>query len=431
MKGSTSTRTVDADHTYGSNGTSTIYPGSFDVWAWTVGRAAGEILYMGDANDGIKIKKATTSTEATGIGWKEQNANSLYWGYDKAGEVTYWPAEKLRFFAVAPAFGWTKGCTATTPAADPITKNPKFGEATGGYFDCKVTDDNMDDVLVGLIDQKATIGTSTSYNVNLQFKHALAKVNFLGKLDPNVNTNLRLQIYSIEVCNILSEGTCFIPSQAWDTSTIPVYTGAATVYNDYSSGAIQWGNLSGTTFTANVNSGTDHTNHLKTWASYQLSGSKNIGYKDIGTADPYTTEWKETVNGVADVKFYNEVNFGSIVVIPQYITSWKNKAMSGTETAAAAAANAATSVGTYIHIQYTLVSQNDVKILDGTGENKVDAYVPLPADIAWQPGYSYTYTLLFGLGNKADGTTLGAPITFSVDITSWSNQTATNINLAN
>ena len=423
LKGATSTtRIVDSDHSYSS---SSKLPNSFDVWAYTFRSSGSQILYMGadgENADGIMIKKATQAG-VNELGW--YGSSDVYWGYDQQGEVTYWPAEPLKFYAIAPAFTTTMQRVPVTPTIS----NPRFSSA-GGYFDCKITDGNMDDILVGMKEQEAVIGSEASYNVQFSFRHALAKVKFKGKLNSNVNRALRIQISTIEICNILSEGTCFVDSASWKSKSGFAPKSAS----DYSSGAIQWGKYESSTFTANVNSETDHTNHVKTWATYQLAGSKNIGFKST-SSNPNVSEssFTETVNGDS-VTFNSEVVFDSIVVVPQYITNWKNKDLAGTETvqnAVKAEAGATSSVGTYIHIQYKLVSQNDVKILDGTS-TLVDAYVPLPTSLAWQPGYSYTYTLLFGLGNKADGTSLGAPITFSVGVGTWTDSTSTsNINLAN
>jgi len=372
-------------------------PPSFDVWAYTTKAGGTTDLYMGTQADGIKIKRAESYT-ATDKGWSGKIADSYYWGYDKQGEVTYWPAEELRFYAIAPAqedVNSGKHVDADATVTSIIT-GWNFQNRLA-YFTCDITNNNMEDILIGHKDQTATVGTPGTYSVNMDFHHALAKVTFKGKLDDNVNRNLRVEVKTIEICNLNSQGTCFINPAS-----------ATASYND-PAGIIQWGSLSGTTFTPN----TSTTNSVTTLRTYALDGSKKIG------ADP--TDATATSVTESSVTYNTTVDFGTIMAIPQYIFGWD---ISG---ATPTAATAEGQTQTYIHIVYDIVKQNGVTILAAN----TDAYVPVPSGLL-EAGKAYTYVLNFGLGNAVSGSSLGAPITFTVNsVTDWSDQTATNINLAN
>lgn len=421
LKGATSTtRMVDADHSYGTVG-SVKLPNNFDVWAFTSkdNMTAGKVLYMGMKDDGIKIKKASETDDHTGLGWSHKDANNFYWGYENQGEVTYWPLDTLRFYAISPAFDTVNGYSATP--SDPIIFDPVFldGDAKA-YFSAKVTDNNMDDILIAVKNQKATIsGSSSDYAVPLVFRHALAKVTFKGQLNPVVNQNMRVEIRSMEITNVLSRGACSIDFDASNS--------------DYHSptGVIKWGSLTEAssvyTFTPNTYTTTpaaSGTNYLSTYATYALDGAD----KKIG-ADPTDATATSVTEGEGDnaKTFYKTVDFGSIVVLPQYITAW-----AGSDSNLAALNDNTTSPvtnhGTFIKITYDLVSQRGVTILDA---GKV-AYVPVTSTL-WEAGKHYTYTLLFGLGVKENGDPMGAPITFTVDsVTDWNTTgTASDITLGN
>lgn len=102
---------------------------------------------------------------------------------------------------------------------------------------------------------------------------------------------------------------------------------------------------------------------------------------------------------------------GAMLLVPQTLTTWTNK----TSISEADAANQA-----YIEISCKITSTNSdgVTYLVGTATAYDKCYVPLSG--TWEAGKRYVYTLQFGGGKDENGNDRFAPITFSVNVSDWS-----------
>ena len=106
---------------------------------------------------------------------------------------------------------------------------------------------------------------------------------------------------------------------------------------------------------------------------------------------------------------------GALMLVPQTLTGWTDK----TSTTAADAAHQS-----YIEIVCKITSKTNtgVTYLLGSATAYDKTFVPLPAK--WEAGKRYVYTLQFGGGKNNTGADRFTPITFSVNVSDWSDVTS-------
>ncbi|MGL6177731.1 MAG: fimbrillin family protein [Tannerellaceae bacterium] len=173
---------VDDNTEFSANGS------KFGVTAFI---STGTGAFMGAANEGAPII-----------------SNGTAWGYEKEGDMRYWPtgSETLDFYAYAP-YGHAS-----------IT-NKSFTKETGLSFDYTVpaTEAEQVDVMFASAKGQSKAGV-TNNAVNLSFKHALTQVHFAVATK---TSSLKIDIApnGIQIHNIESTGTFTLPtdvSNGWE-----------------------------------------------------------------------------------------------------------------------------------------------------------------------------------------------------------------------
>lgn len=222
----------------------------------------------------------------------------------------------------------------------------------GGLLTYTVPTDN--NAQIDLMTAKANNQTKATNKgiVNLQFQHALSQVVFKGMTK---SSNLSVEIAGITIHNVNSVMTIGLNG----TATTPTAK-----YANYGLG---------------------------------MGGTKTVAVTDASKA--------------VDLTAAN----GAMMLVPQTLTVWKDKA----STTQADAANQ-----TYIEISCKITSKNSdgVTYLVGTATAYDKCYVPLSGK--WEAGKRYVYTLQFGGGKDENGNDRFAPITFSVNVTDWADSSS-------
>ena len=121
-----------------------------------------------------------------------------------------------------------------------------------------------------------------------------------------------------------------------------------------------------------------------------------------------------TANGTSAVSA-TDAN-GVLMLAPQTLTGWAD--------------NTTTEAADQNHQSYLEITCK-IKIagsyLVGSETTYGKTYVAFPA--TWEAGKKYVYTLVFGGGKKADGTSQLTPITFNVSVSDWGRSTDSDVSL--
>ena len=388
----------------------------FEVWAYqntktTDNGADAYSIYMGAATDGVQIVRATAS--GNGVSNQQQTIGTTQyygWGYKIQSELNYWPSNDLykdnalQFIALAPAHDGEAalGQTPTkTDAKQNVTySNMNFGTyvpSTGVSFTyTSPTDEsNQRDIMVAAAKQGYAANAAT---VSFPFKHALAQVVFDGKVNSD-ESNYTFYIQEIQLCNIATTGTCTIKPNA--------------------SGELA---LSANGSTANT---------TIVWSADASSKATN-GVHNFYAVDTKQTDGKGTMltfaanqTTPAPLSTSSSTKKCNLMLIPQQVTGWTGSG----DPAATAAAN----TGAYLKITYS-VKNGNVWFKGRSESEGTVTYIPFSDQTGgsgWQPGFTYTYTLNFGLGKTADGQASGGTlITFQLSaVTGWQSTSTQNVTL--
>lgn len=108
---------------------------------------------------------------------------------------------------------------------------------------------------------------------------------------------------------------------------------------------------------------------------------------------------------------------GVLIVAPQTTDAWAD----GTSTSAADDAKQS-----YLKISCR-IRLSDGSYLIGSADTYGETYVSFPT--TWESGKKYVYTLIFGVGKDANGSTNGTPITFTVTSSNWTDATGSDVAL--
>ncbi len=301
----------------------------------------------------------------------------------------FWPTGTVDFYALIPA-------TTTTGMEDGVEYAYIGGEFTytddegtgwtytGNVAKAQIEKDNI--VIDAYIPSAAEDQIDLCYAVNtglssgtvpMNFRHALSQIVFKAM---NTNSEMNVDIEGISVCSVYSHGTYTLP-------TVPTTTNLPT--DDLGTSGI---------------------------ADSQGAWATSEDHKARFVAGITAT----TLEGVTDEAVTLTSDDGSLMLLPQEVEAWDPDA-DATDT----------ELGAYIRINCA-VTDNGFQIwpndneVDDNGDVLEYAEIAIPVDIAWEEGWRYTYTIIFGDGlgyytpddpnDTLDGTPVLVPITFTVSI---------------
>lgn len=383
---------------------------SFDVWAYANARTPTEALYMGYAKDGVMIKSGFSGQQ---LG--EFTVASVTWGYDKLGELAYWPAsDKLQFVALSPAHDYTDGegtsdasktnvsYTFTDDALD-FAKTSQMGftyTADNTVPDGTKINTQLRDIaaaanyqgydVTGFTGGHGDESTPANGNVPFIFRHLLSKIELQGQIN-RLNKNIVVEISEITIHNIIKTGSCKL-----NLKTI----GENAEQNNFAAtDPIVWIPDAGTSY--------------ENYANYVITKGTTLKYDDdiIAAADvPPANSTAVSLLNTGD----------NLFMIPQPIIAWDHD---NETTADRTITKADTDHKVYLEIK-AKIKQKGIYLL-GSANSYGTTYAPLPTpDNEWKPEKKYVYTLIFGVGEDENGDNYGRPITFSVtSVSNWSSET--------
>lgn len=389
---------------------------SFDVWAYSNAGAANEALYMGYAKDGVQIRQGF---EVGTLG-AFTGTNNTVWGYDKSGELAYWPSsDMLQFVALSPAHDYddaTETAAASETDVNYTFTNDTHDFASTGKLGFTYTADNtaptetkintqLRDILAAANYQNYNVedGVGANGNVPLKFRHLLSKIELQGQIN-RLNKNIKVEISEIAIHNIIKTGTCKL-------TVAP--TGTTFLQDNFATtNPIVWTTIPGdenvnyVTYTITPKDATDNTLPV------------TLKYTDEEIAAATTPDENSTA-----VSLHNTGD--NLFLIPQTITAWDHD---NATAASRTITQADTDHTVYLAIK-AKITQNGIYIL-GSADSYGITYAPLPTpDNQWKPGSKYLYTLIFGIGEDASGDNIGRPITFSCSVTSWTSEDTQTIEM--
>ncbi len=301
----------------------------------------------------------------------------------------FWPTGTVDFYALTPS-------TVTTGVENGVEYAYIGGEFTytddegtgwsytGNVAKAQIEKDNI--VIDTYIPSDSADQIDLCYAVNtglssgtvpMNFRHALSQIVFKAM---NTNSEMTVDIEGISVCSVYKHGTYTLP-------TVPTTTNLPT--DDLGTGGI---------------------------ADSQGSWDTTEDHKARFVAGITPT----TLEGVTDEAVTLTSEGGSLMLLPQEVEAWDPDA-DATDT----------ELGAYIRISCA-VTDNGFQIwpndneVDDNGDVLEYAEIAIPVDIAWEEGWRYTYTIIFGDGlgyytpddpnDTLDGTPVLVPITFSVSV---------------
>lgn len=389
----------------------------FEVWAYQNLKTTTEgtdnySIYMGAASDGVQIVRAT----ASGNGVSNQSATiegtSYYgWGYKVQSELNYWPSNDmykdnaLQFIAIAPAHDGEAALgqspTKVNAKQNVTYTNLNFGTyapSTGVSFtyESPTTESNQRDIMVAAQKQGYAVNAAT---VSFPFKHALSQVVFEGKVNSDQSA-YTFYIQEIQLCNIATRGTCTIKPNASGALEIPNSGSTA-------NSTIVWV----ADATSKAVSGTHNSYTVNTTQANGSDGTVLTYAANGATAAPLSTA--------------TSAQKCNLMLIPQIVTPW-----GGT---GSPSATQSTNTGAYLKITYS-VKNGNVWFKGRSESQGTVTFIPFEdktGGSGWQPGYTYTYTLVFGLGKTADGQSSGGSlITFQLSaVEGWKSAGTQSVSL--
>lgn len=353
----------------------------FYVWAYTTDDAqygTKNEMYMGTSGTyGVPIKKASSTDSNKGWTPEDKKTTGGYYGYVNENDLKYWPKDKLEFLAIAPL------CNSSNPTGITnvgFTSIPATRPTTGGYsitYTAEADDgntaaniDNHTDIMYATKRMQGTVGNST---VTLNFKHALAKLKFTGQVVAN-QPGMQVLIKSVTLHNLKTKGTCVITATDND-ATMDWPTAQLNTYGDYT----LLPPAAATNATCDEKIVTLSANNTVTSAGTQVALSEEF------------------------------------LIIPQTTTAWTT-----IKTNPKAISSISSNSESYLEIKCAIYQVAGVPIVGTYSNSKYtteSVYVPLGG--TWEAGKFYTYNLQFGVGYNAAGKVISEPITFSVNVGSW------------
>ena len=293
-----------------------------------------------------------------------ETSQTAKWVWKPVGDYP-WPQDiyLLRFYAIHPykddlKIG-TTGDIATEKTLSYTTEHPLPGNYDLMYATAKTHrettgEENFKDA-------------SDASAVTLQFHHALAQLQFYGRLSNDfANMKYRVEIKGIRLCNVINTAT----------------------------------------FTF---SGDDAHMGETEAVAYSMGSDKGNYDLTMAAADPIAVTTTEAVSLSSPDN--------PLMVLPQTLTAWdRQKEQSGTE--------APVTSGTYLAVTLRIIYQEEGKAavypLEAGGDF-VTTYVPLTGtwEDTWEVSKTYKYTLTLGAGFSAAGNPVIQPINIEAAIAPW------------
>ncbi|MCD8208930.1 MAG: leucine-rich repeat protein [Bacteroidales bacterium] len=296
----------------------------------------------------------------------------------------FWPTGTVDFYALTPS-------TTTTGVEDGVEYAYIGGEFTytddedptwayTGYVGkAQIAQGNisLDVYIPGAAENQldlcyAVTKEQSSGTVSMNFRHALSQIVFKAM---NTNSEMTVDIEGISVCSVYSHGTYALPTVN-TTTNLPT--------DDLGTSGI---------------------------ADSQGSWATTEDHKARFVAGITAT----TLDGVTDEAVTLTSDDGSLMLLPQEVEAWDPDA-DATDT----------ELGAYIRINCA-VTEDGATIWPTESEADANGYgeIAVPVDIAWEEGWRYTYTIIFGDGlgyyppddeNGEPGDPVLVPITFTVSV---------------
>lgn len=292
-------------------------------------------------------------------------------GWDNKNDM-YWPNEDgaLKFGAIYP--NNIAGATYTyTDAASTLSFAYTVTGNTYASGSSAATDiSGHEDIMYAITEETFAVANAGSEdNVNLHFKHALSQIAFTATKD----SDLEVTVSAIQLCNVYDGGTFSATKSTETSANVMAETDKTIVVDD--------ANVVMTDFSTSnnwdVSDGvmTHYTPTFYTDSAYDTDNSTNAG-------SPSTTY--RTVSSDSDAVALTSPT-DVMMLIPQTLTGW----VKGTD-------GSSTGTESFLAITCTIKHAGaDAAIVDGI------LYVPFSAE--WEPGYKYTYNLVFGGGYTIPG----------------------------
>lgn len=255
---------------------------------------------------------------------------------------------------------------------------------------------NQKDVIVAY--NKGKGGDFTS-GVPLNFQHVLSQI-VIKALNKDAST-FKVEVAGVKLTNIANKGSLTLPEVStaspfdWDTYTT-VWTLGSSVQDKYTAGSDQRDATSGTTLTASAAAITSEPFLLmpqKLIAAADLSDATNSGTKSVtGTYLSVLIRATDLSQNVPEQDAEGHYLDSDGNAIP-FDAKREPLSLGDNDTYTASLLNA--TEGTYNNNAIKMVNPV-VYPREGYGNNSVQyAYVCVPLDTEWLPGYKYTYTLNF------------------------------------
>ncbi|MGL4806292.1 MAG: fimbrillin family protein, partial [Bacteroidales bacterium] len=292
----------------------------------------------------------------------EYNATS--WKYKNDLDKAYWPSGSLNFFAVAPYSDFYPAVPATGNTVRYFnTKDDKSMEIT---YTVPTETNKQQDLMYATT---APIKKPSEGKVQLNFKHALNQIHFMGRTD---SKNLKVIINpsnGIQLCN--------------------VYGSAVGTVNQGDQSVIVW----------------DYTSKKSDQVFTNVTPAKTPVVDIVINTTP--------INADA-VILTKETDVLMLLPQPNTLLAWVPSSTTTPKT------------GSYLKISCKLIAlaedgTTELAYLHGTNEVFADMYVPFNCSAMAASGKKITYTLIFGGGYTDEGQPILTPITFDTAVQDWVN----------
>ena len=357
-------------------------PKEFHVWA-----AVNNKQYF----EGVKYTRVGETTKYTAAG----------------GEVHFWPAEAVDFYAVTEEntgtpttyYDW-----ATTDASLHKFNWNAAGSSTITW-ETRSTDATAQTDLLYAYTRKSR-SEATDGTVGINFRHALSQIVFKAL---NTNPTIKVEIDQVEIVNVTNKGTFTMPTGVTDTP----YEDHTTAENYVNTGVGSWDN---------------YGSYNQTYTTTKFASAITVAYD--GSASPKAVNLTDEVGTNNPNKTHPLVKH-SLLLIPQTTTKWARTEAGKKDP------DAEGQTGSYFKVWCKIWNVSGVDgeaganlLLWGNDANTTKpVYIPIAA--AWDPGKKYIYTFKFGSnttgGYDDKGDPVLIPISFTVSVDDFAEVTETGV----
>lgn len=333
----------------------------------------------------------------------------------KGGEVHFWPAEAVDFYAVTEETAVKNGETAAvyekwdgTDAKHKFTWNAN--SASTIQWETRSNEAPSQTDLLYAYTHKSRTEATAAGTVGINFRHALSQIVFKAV---NTNPTIKVEIDQVDIVNVANSGLFTLPFGETSESTEenPKWNVTDNCVEDHTTavnaatvGVGKWSGLSAQNVTYTTTQ----------WTTPTVIGSDK---------DNPTNLTDETGSNTTDPKSH-AIHKHSLLLIPQDANAWVHAPHSATGTGVAGA------TGAYFLVYCRIWNVSGVE--GGAGADlpiwatkEGDTYktkaVAIPVQISWKPGKKYIYTFKFGSNTTGGydpetGVDVLIPISFDVKV---------------